>query len=130
MAEKFAPRLRQAIKRAAFWLLWPAAAIVIWGELAPPPALPDLRLWDKLEHFTAYFGLALMSVLGWSGRRALRILLAVILLGGVLEILQAYVGRDTEWADMLANTLGALTGTLLALGLLAAARLVDRKRSD
>ena len=130
MAEKFAPRLRQTIKRAAFWLLWPAAALVIWGELAPAPELPSIGLWDKLEHFTAYFGLALMSVLGWSGRRAPRIFFSVILLGGVLEILQAHVGRDAEWGDMLANTLGALTGTLLALGLLAAARLVDRKRSD
>ena len=56
--------------------------------------------------------------------------IAVIALGGTLEILQAFVGRDAEWGDMLANTIGAVTGTLLALGLLAVARLVDRKRAD
>jgi hypothetical protein len=39
-------------------------------------------------------------------------------------------GRDAEWSDMLANTLGAAAGTLLALLLLRAARLVDRRRAD
>ena len=130
MSDKVAPELRAFIKRAAFWLLWPAIAVIAWGELAPQRDLPPINLWDKAEHFTAYFGLALMGVLGWSGRRVLLIFLAVIALGGTLEMLQAVVGRDAEWGDMLANTLGATAGTLLALGLLKAARLVDRKRPD
>jgi VanZ family protein len=131
MADKLAPRLRLFIKRAAFWLLWPAIAVIAWGELTPQPPheISDLLGWDKAQHFVAYFGLSLMAVLGWSGRRALLLFLAVIALGGTLEILQAMVGRDAEWGDMLANTLGAAVGTLLALGLLAAARLVDRKRA-
>jgi VanZ family protein len=130
MSEKFAPHLRAFIKRAAFWLLWPAIAVIAWGELAPAPELPEVNLWDKAEHFTAYFGLALMGVLGWSGRLTPVIFIAVVALGGALEILQAFVGRDAEWGDMLANTLGAITGTLLALLLLSLARLVDRKRAD
>ena len=132
MAEKFVPRLRYGIKRAAFWLLWPAIAVIVWGELTPrpPQEISELLGWDKAQHFTAYFGLALMAVLGWSGRRAFLLFLAVIALGGSLEILQAFVGRDAKWGDMLANTLGAIAGMLLALGLLAAARLVDRKRAE
>jgi VanZ family protein len=130
MAEKFAPRLRRRTKQAAFWLLWPAIAVIAWGELTPHPPPEAALLWDKAEHFIAYFGVALMAVLGWSGRRAILLFLAVLALGGALEILQGFVGRDSEWDDMLANTLGAITGTLLALGLLAAARLVDRKRAD
>ena len=132
MAEKFAPALRHRIKRAAFWLIWPAIAVIVWGELTPHPprAIDQLFGWDKAQHFTAYFGLALMAVLGWSGRRTILLFLAVIALGGALEILQGFVGRDSEWGDMLANTIGAVTGTLLALGLLAVARLVDRKRAD
>jgi len=132
MAEKFAPKLRHRIKRAAFWLLWPAIAVIVWGELTPrpPQEISELLGWDKAQHFTAYFGLALMAVLGWSGRRVFALLLAVVALGGTLEILQAFVGRDAEWGDMLANTLGAVTGTILALALLAAARLVDRRRAE
>jgi len=130
MSNKIAPRLRAFIKRAAFWLLWPAILVIAWGELTPRPPPEASLIWDKWEHFTAYFGLALMGVLGWSGQRALAIFFAVVALGGTLEILQAYVGRDAEWADMLANTLGAIAGALLALLLLWAARLVDRKRAD
>jgi VanZ family protein len=132
MTDKVAPHLRQFIKRAAFWCLWPAIAVVAWGELTPnPPAeVGELFGWDKAEHFTAYFGLALLSVLGWSGRRLVPIFLAVLALGGGLELLQALVGRDAEWGDMLANTLGDITGTLLALLLLWMARLVDQRRAD
>jgi VanZ family protein len=132
MTDKFAPRLRQTIKRAAFWCLWPGIAVVAWGELTPHPPEEITRyfFWDKEEHFVAYFGLALMGVLGWSGRRAVPIFLGALVLGGGLELLQAVVGRDAEWGDMLANTLGAATGTLLALLLLWLARLVDRSRDD
>ena len=132
MAEKFAPHLRGFIKRAAFWCLWPAIAVIAWGELTPnpPPEVSELLRWDKAEHFIAYFGLALMGVLGWSGRRAPLIFAAVLALGGTLELLQLVVGRDAEWGDMLANTLGALCGTGLALSLLSLARLVDRRRGD
>jgi VanZ family protein len=130
MNEKVAPRLRRFVKRAAFWLLWPAIAVIAWGELTPhpPQEVDSIFGWDKAEHFTAYFGLALMGVLGWSGRRVFLILLGVLALGGGLEILQAFVGRDAEWGDMLANTLGAITGTALALLLLWLARLVDARR--
>jgi VanZ family protein len=130
MAEKFAAQPRQRIKKAAFWLLWPAIAVIAWGELTPhpPEEVSELLSWDKAQHFIAYGGLALMAVLGWSGRWAFVLFLTIAALGGVLEILQAFVGRDAEWGDELANTLGSATGTLAALGLLAAARLVDRRR--
>jgi VanZ family protein len=133
MTDKFAPQLRQTIKRAAFWCLWPAIAVVAWGELtpSPPSEVSELLSWDKAQHFIAYFGLALLGVLGWSHRRApLLIFAGVVALGGTLEILQAIVGRDAEWGDMLANTLGATAGTLAALLLLWLARLVDRRRAD
>jgi len=130
--QKVAARWRALIKRAAFWCFWPAMAVVAWGELKPDPTpLPDFLFWDKAQHFTAYFGLALLATLGW-GRsiRARFILAGVLALGGSLEILQAFVGRDAEWADMGANTLGAVTGLGLGFLLLQAARLVDAKRGD
>ena len=35
----------------------------------------------------------------------------MILLGGVLEILQGFTGRDPDIFDVVANSLGALAGT-------------------
>ena len=130
---KFAASWRARIKRGAYWCFWPAVAVVIWGELAGPPQqdFPQILLWDKAQHFTAYFGLALLATLGWGRRLRARLILgAVLLLGGVLEMLQAYVGRDAQWADMAANTLGAVVGLGLGFLLLQAARLVDARQGD
>ena len=71
--------------------------------------------WDKAQHFTAYFGLATMAtmVLGLNRRLALAIL-GVILLGGALEILQGYTGRDPDIFDFWPNAVGALRGTVVA----------------
>jgi VanZ family protein len=131
--QKFAALWRARVKRAAYWFFWPAALVVTWGELAGPPQqdFPQFLLWDKAQHFTAYFGLALLATLGWGRHIRARVILAAVLaLGGVLEILQAFVGRDAQWLDMGANTLGAVTGLGLGFLLLQAARLVDAKRPD
>lgn len=54
------------VRRAGAWLFWPALAVVAWGEpTLHPPSLPGPLQWDKAEHFTAYFGLALLASLGW-----------------------------------------------------------------
>jgi len=130
MAEKFAARLRTDIKRAAFWLFWPAIAVVVWGQLRPVSELPNLG-WDKLLHFTAYFGLALLATLAWGRRLQIPLLLTgVVVLSGIMEILQLLVGRSADWADMVANTLGACMGAGLAALLLHLARLVDARRGQ
>ncbi len=108
------------LRKASRWLFWPGVALVVWGELTPhPPSIPGV--WDKSEHFTAYFGLAAMATLG--DRAAARA-------GGgaagdtgrwgeSLEIIQGLVGRDRDWLDMLANTIGTLAGFAVAAILLA-----------
>ncbi len=112
------------MRRAGAVLFWPALAVVIWGELTPhPPRLAGPWVWDKLDHFTAYFGLSLLSALGWGLRRSLIwVFLAVVSLGGGMEILQTLVGRDGEWGDFLANDLGALLGLGVATAYLAMPR--------
>lgn len=88
--------------------------MIAWGELTPhPPDLSGILAWDKAQHFTAYFGLAAMAtmVLGLNRRLAWAIL-GVILLGGGLEILQGFTGRDPDIFDFMANTFGALCGTM------------------
>jgi VanZ family protein len=98
----------------SLWLFWPGVALIAWGELTPlPPHLSGPLSWDKADHFIAYFGLASMAtlILGLRPRLAWAIL-GVILLSGALEILQAFTGRDAELLDFVANSLGALAGTL------------------
>ena len=110
--------LIHVLRRLSIILFWPGVALIAWGELTPNPPSELQNVWDKAEHFTAYFGLALMATL-WLGpaRRLAYALAGVLLLAGGLEILQAYTGRDAEWMDMLANSLGWLAGTALGLGL-------------
>jgi VanZ family protein len=111
------------VRSAGLWLFWPALAVVTWGELTPHPPTIEIGQWDKAQHFTAYFGLALLATLGWGLRRSLWVVfLAVVLLGGGLEVLQGLLGRDAAWLDQLANTLGALAGTGTAIGYLAMPR--------
>jgi VanZ family protein len=113
------------LRRIGRWCFWPAVAVVAWGELTPhPPHLADeIFGWDKAEHFTAYFGLALLATLAWGLKRSLIwIYLSIVLLGGALEILQFYTGRDSDWHDELANCLGAAAGMGLAALYLAIPR--------
>jgi VanZ family protein len=111
------------IRRAGAWLFWPALAVVVWGELTlHPPQIAQL-LWDKAEHFIAYFGLTLLASLAWGLRRSLAWVFAgMVALGGALEIIQSFVGRDAEWGDFFANDLGALTGLVAAVVYLAIPR--------
>lgn len=100
---------------AALYLFWPGVALIAWGELTPHP--PDFAqiVWDKLLHFTAYFGLAAMAtvILGVN-RRTAWALIGLAVLGGVLEVLQGFTGRDPEVLDEIANVFGVFSGFLVA----------------
>ena len=121
------------IRRVGLVMFWPALAVVLWGELTPhPPRLPGPWVWDKFDHFTAYFGLSLLATLAWGLRRSLVwVILGLMAVGGSLEIIQSMVGRDGEWGDFLANDLGALLGFVVAAAYLAIPRrLVAGARRD
>lgn len=107
-------KLVRFLRLLSLWLFWPGVLLIAWGELTPnPPQMNGVFGWDKAEHFIAYFGLASMAslVIGFRPRLAWAIL-GVILLGGALEVVQYFAGRDAELMDFAANTLGALAGTL------------------
>jgi VanZ family protein len=95
----------------ALYLLFPAFALVVWGELKPQAGEIEQVVWDKILHFMAYFGLAgLLCVALKADRRVLLSTLGLVLLGALLEILQGFTGRDPSFFDELANTLGAICG--------------------
>jgi VanZ family protein len=108
-------RLSAFARQLARWIFLPAVAVVVWGELNPPSPGPEL-VWDKFLHFTAYFGLAAIgtAALGGRLRAALWVGFALAAFGGILEIVQGFVGRDAEWGDELANVLGVCAGATAA----------------
>ena len=96
-------------------LFGPALILVIWGELTRLSPEDSWPVDDKLVHFSAYFLLGVMAAAALKSRRAVALaVLGLILLGGVLEIVQDWVGRDTSFLDEVANTAGAITGAVVA----------------
>ncbi|WP_280541916.1 VanZ family protein [Chromohalobacter sp. 11-W] len=85
-----------------------SVAVIAWGSLTPGAEMPQNLPWDKFNHFIAYGGLAALMRLG--GLSAAMALSLAIGCGILIEGLQLGVpGRSgADWADALANTLGAL----------------------
>ena len=56
-----------------------------------------------------------MAAAGFKNRRVVRVAsLGLIVLGGVLEIVQGFTGRDMSSYDELANAAGVIMGAVLA----------------
>ena len=96
-------------------LFWPVLAYVLWGQLQPdvPRLLEGIN--DKLLHFSAYFVLGAMA--GGALRQPGSVkwaVLGLIVVGAAVEVIQAYVGRETSVLDAVANCAGAIAGALLA----------------
>lgn len=86
------------------------------ATLMPPGSLPAAPGTDKMQHFTAFAAVSLVITLirpGW----AWAIMLVLIAYGGLIELVQPYVGRARELADFVADTLGAVAGSVTALAL-------------
>ena len=56
-----------------------------------------------------------MAGAGFKSRKTVLLAsLGLIVLGGVLEIVQGFTGRDMSFYDELANTMGVIRGAILA----------------
>ena len=90
------------------------AVIIAVLSLTPVPDTPLVGGSDKLHHFIAYAAIALplgLQAHGW--RWSVIALGACFLFGGMIEIIQPYVGRQGEWADVGANILGSSAGFVI-----------------
>ena len=97
------------------WLTtgWALVIFVIWITLTPnpPSALQTIPHLDKTGHFLAYVALTAWFTTVLPGRKWLTSLTIIfVVMGGVLEILQGFTGRDPSWFDWLIDTGGALLG--------------------
>jgi VanZ family protein len=113
---KRSPRaVLHAARLADAVLFWPVLAYVLWGQLQPdvPPVLQGVN--DKLLHFSAYFVLGAMA--GGAVRQRGQVkwaVLGLVVVGAAIELVQAYVGRETSVLDGVANGAGAIAGAMLA----------------
>lgn len=102
-------------------LFWVIVLLVFYGELGPGDV--GFNVWDKLQHFGAYALMAGLLTVSLEARRWwLWGLLAIIAMGGLLEVLQGIVGRDMSFRDEIANTLGVVAGGSLGWALCAMLR--------
>ena len=101
--------------------------ILVWGlsltPFFPETPLSKVKFIDKWTHLVMYGGTCL--VIWWEYRRKhgqpnyRRLItwgwLALVLMGGVLELLQEYTTttRSGDWLDFAANTLGATLGSVI-----------------
>jgi VanZ family protein len=102
--------------RTAFALL---AVAVAYLALTPTPPHAIDTGWDKLNHFLAFGALGVSCCFSGPRTRGWLLLtsLALLAFGGAIELLQMQVpGRDAEWGDLLADSIG-ITAALCAVSL-------------
>jgi VanZ family protein len=93
-------------------------AVLSWLSLAPSDELPKVNIWDKVEHAVAYTILAGVGAALFPNR-LLAVLAVCFGYGVLIEMAQGSMGfgRQCDWHDVLANTLGALTALAVAAAL-------------
>ena len=102
--------MSRILRLLAVAILFVSIALMI----GPAQALESASgVWDKAAHFVA-FGLILWSF-GVLFRRLSRLAAAALAigLGAVVELVQGMVGRDAEWGDIFADSLGVVAALLL-----------------
>jgi VanZ family protein len=109
------PELRY--RRSWFVLGLVIALAILVVCLLPTRRLPKLEVSDKFEHVLAFGALAF-----WFGSIVVRrdfgwLALLLIAFGAAIEVAQGLMdlGREADWRDLLADTIGITAGLLLAL---------------
>jgi VanZ family protein len=95
------------------------ALLVLAFSLTPRPAsfLGALSAYDKLGHFIAYAALGFFAVCAVDRRGLLSFAVTVAgctAFGGLIEIVQPFVGRKRDLGDFLINLAGAAIGASIA----------------
>jgi VanZ family protein len=80
------------------------------GDSRPVQALTALPFGDKVHHALSYVVLGFLPVLREKVRPAVALLAAAVVLGWIIEIVQAYTGRTPDMIDGMADVLGIAVG--------------------
>ncbi|MEJ0023827.1 MAG: VanZ family protein [Alphaproteobacteria bacterium] len=94
-----------SLARTAFVV---AIAFTLYSALSPPSTAPGFFPWDKAQHFTAFYVLAVLGALSFPRTLSLWIGLGLSLFGGAIELVQALpiANRDCDVFDWVADTIG------------------------
>lgn len=112
-----------------------AGAILILSLMSDPPDIANLTLWDKGNHFLAYLGLSAVFFLAFYRKKAKIIRLLILtmvcswLYGALIEVLQNFTGRHMDTGDLLANTIGSITGCLCSWAFITFVSKVSSRKS-
>jgi VanZ family protein len=101
---------RPALRLKAIWwgIGWTMVLCIAFACLSPERYVPNLHLWDKLEHALAFFGLTFW----FCGLVRLRfyplVALVMLLFGAGIEVAQGTMGlgRDADLFDWVADAVG------------------------
>lgn len=100
-----------------------AVGILVLSLLPKPPFSATVFIgMDKIQHWIAYTVLGFLVFLTIRGP-GLHIIFYVglsvfscTMYGGLIEVLQGFVGRSPEIADFFVNLFGAIAGSIFGLG--------------
>jgi VanZ family protein len=114
--------VRPQLRLAPFWwaIGWAIVVFITVSTLEPPRYVPNLHMWDKLEHASAFFAMTC-----WFGglvrrKRYLWVVFSMLLFGAGIEVVQGLmrVGRTADVWDFAADSVGTTVAlALLCLGL-------------
>lgn len=103
---------RMAIGSAVTLVL---AVVIAVLTLTPMPAGGPAGS-DKIYHILAFACLAFPLPLV-RPRWTVWVVLGVIAYGGIIEMIQPFFGRQAEWADLVADAIGAVVGAVTGTAL-------------
>lgn len=113
------------LRKRIRWILSAAVAagILVLSVLPEMPrAMTEFTYADKVGHLIAYFVLGLLLFRAIAPERRKQAFLitvaSCVAYGGLIEVLQHFVGRQTELLDLTADLIGTLAGAALGALLL------------
>ena len=113
-------------------LFFSALSAVTVLSLIPIKSTFDFNNQDKINHLIAYSALTFLGILSFGLSRSLKkaavFMLILTAYGITIEWIQQYTGREMSFADVMANTLGIVSGAAIHRGLTAITK--SRKPED
>ncbi len=99
--------------RVGFWC---GVGIITVASVLPAESMPQVDVWDKLQHVLSYAAVAAVGGAGFLATRARWLVaLGLITQGGYLELVQNYIpGRFGDFGDGVANAIGVVAGIAAA----------------